>query len=90
MADKTGDAFGDAKDSAGDMADKTGDAFGDAKDSAGDMLERAGDSSARGIDTAGDTADSATSGRFSEPINSVENAAEGFVDQDGSAGTREP
>jgi hypothetical protein len=53
------------------------------------FLEQAGDSAARGIDAAGDWADSTTGGRFSEQINSVENSAEGFVDEDGSAGTRE-
>lgn len=53
------------------------------------FLEQAGDTAARGIDTAGDWADSATGGRFSEHIDSAENTAEGWVDQDGSAGTRE-
>ncbi|MGH2445398.1 MAG: Rv0909 family putative TA system antitoxin [Candidatus Limnocylindria bacterium] len=41
------------------------------------------------MDGVGDSADSATGGRFGDQIDSVENAAEGFVDKDGSAGTRE-
>jgi len=89
-ADRAKDRVDTSIDSAADAAKDRADAAADraAGDSAS-FLDQAGDSAARGIDSVGDHADSATGGRFSEHIDSVENTAEGFVDQDGSAGTRE-
>jgi hypothetical protein len=77
-------------DAAADRAHERADAAADqAAGEGASFLDQAGDTAARGIDAVGDQADTMTGGRFSEQIDSVENTAEGWVDQDGSAGTRE-
>ena len=89
-ADRTHDRVDDAVDNATDRAnEKVDDAADRASQEGSGVLDQAGDSAARGIDTTGDWADKTTGGQFSEPIDSAENTAEGWVDQDGSAGTRE-
>ena len=89
-ADRAKDRVGDSIDSAADSArDRANDAADTAANQGAGLVEQAGDTAAKGIDSAGDLADSASGGRFSEHIDNVENTAEGFVDKDGSAGTRE-
>lgn len=89
-AERAKDRVDSSIDSAADAAKERADTAADqAAGSSASFLDQAGDTAARGIDSAGDFADSATDGRFSEHIDAVENTAEGFVDEDGSAGTRE-
>jgi hypothetical protein len=89
-AERAKDRVDGSIDSAADAAKQRADTAADqAAGESASFLDQAGDTAARGIDSTGDWADSATGGRFSEQIDSVENTAEGFVDEDGSAGTRE-
>lgn len=75
--EKTVDLFNKAKDELGKLTEK-----------AGDLPEEVGDTAAKGIDSATGMVDSATGGKFHDQIDNASDTVEGWVDKDGSAGTK--